>query len=248
MALWNRNKNKGQQPDTLQNSLPDIPTKSSGVVLTKSQGAVSLAKSTVYTIIARWFRKDYDALVLAVFRDEHGTVYTEWVSTYGIVGAPKEFNLSSSDGSVVHTSGDKATSDAGGDEPPFEVIKIYVRPNSKLIRAVLVVYSAKNSGPGSFHEYGVSTYVLPGDFDAVPDEAKIASIGGHVLLAENASRDAGVYTFVPAVIRIENGNASIDPLELYSKGGENRPDWDSALDTVIMDVGPENASKKRPKN
>lgn len=266
MAFWNRNKDKGQQPATgstptdstpqdavpatfVKADLPAVPTKTSGVVLTKSSGMVSLAKAEVYTIIARWGRKDYDVLVQAVFRDEDGTIRKEWVSTYGTMDAPKRFSAVSSDGSVVHASGDKATSDAGGDEPPFEVVKIYVRPGSKLIRAILVVYSAKNSGPGSFFKYGVSTYVLPGDFNEVPDEATIAQIGGHVLLAEDASRDDGVYTFVPAVIIIDDKhNAYIDPVELYSEGGENRPDWDEALDEVIMDVGPENASKPRPKH
>lgn len=260
MAFWNKNKAPQTSAATsdattsaatvAQNlpasftkpDLPAVPTKSSGVVLTKGGGLVSLAKAVAYTIIARWTNKDYDLLALVTYTD--GT--TEWVSTFGISDSPEEFSTTSRDGSVVHASGDKATTDDGGEEQPFEVIKIFIKPNSTIKRVVLVTYSAQNSGAGSFKEYGVSTYVLPGDYDEIPDEQTIANIGGKVVLAENASDDPFVYTFVPAVFRIDNGDAKIDPVELYSEGGEYRPDYDTKTDKVLMDEGPMNAYKERP--
>lgn len=226
-------------------SVDNLPT---GVVLTKSSGAVSLAKAQVYTIIALWNNKDYDLLVEPVFRREDGSTFSEWVSTYGTMDDPDNFSLRTTDGSVEHVTGDKTGSEFGGDVQPFEIIKIRLKPGTKLIRAVIVAYSAKKSGTGSFKDYGVSLFTLPGDFDEVPDNETIQRVGGKVVLAEDASDDELVYTSVPAVIHVDNNGGDIvtkiDPVDLYSSpNSENRPKYDAKRDAVVMDAGLENADK-----
>ncbi|HVI69737.1 MAG TPA: hypothetical protein VM581_04760 [Magnetospirillaceae bacterium] len=209
-----------------------------GVInLTKESGGIKLTKDTgdVFSIIARWGRKDYDVYALVEYVDGH----VEVVSCFGTTDAPHDFSMRTKDGAVVHVSGDKATSDHGGADLPQEVIRVTL--NSNIRTVVPVVYSAKNSGTGSFKRYGVSTYVIAGAHDTVPQSAP------QMLRVEavNASNNDNVYTFVPAAIINGPDGAQLLPLELYSRGGsELRPTVQNGR--VSMDSGKENAAKPRP--
>jgi hypothetical protein len=183
-----------------------------------------------FSLIATWGEKDYDLYALVEYVDGH----VEVVSCFGTVHRPNEFSLKSSDGAVRHVTGDK-TAYSGG--TPREVITIKANPRIKCI--VPVVYSAKNSGTGSFHRYQVSTYVVRGIHDAVPKDGNTEMVA---VEAVNANRDDSVYTFVPAVIHIGREGATIEAVELYSRrGSELRPTVSNGA--VTMDSGEENSSK-----
>jgi hypothetical protein len=214
------------------------PASGGGLLTTKktiTQGQSALlvrkqASGDEFTLIAAWGQKDYDLYALVEYVDGH----VEVVSCFGTVKHPKRFSLKTEDGAVSHVSGDKT---AYGQDLPQEVIAIKVTPKMRTI--VPVVYSAKNSGTGSFHRYGVSTYVIRGNHSVVPtnDSAEMIAVD-----AVNANRDDNVYTFVPAVIHISAEGARIEAVELYSRrGSELRPTVKNGK--VSMDSGEENSDK-----
>lgn len=208
------------------------------VNLTKGSPKISLTKAQVYTIIARWGKRDYDLYLLVEYIDGH----TEVVSCFGTAHAPGTFFTQTRDGAVTHVSGDQATSNRGGGDAPQEIVKI--RLNSNIRCVVPVVYSAQNSGVGSFRKYGVDTYVLPGNFDDIPTTPVDGAI---VVTASNASRNPLVYSFVPCVIDSSNPDSpQLDATQQqYSRmGSERRPTVRNGI--VYMDTGEENANKARP--
>ncbi len=211
---------------------PTAPAASaSGVSLVKKGQRVSLEKtpSGVYTLITAWGEKDYDLYALVEYVDGH----VEVVSCFGTVNSPLDFSTRTSDDAVIHVSGDKT---AYGDDLPQEVMTVQLNPNIKCV--VPVVYSAKNSGTGSFRRYKVSTYVIEGQHDVVPqDNTKMVSVE-----AVDASKDDNVYTFVPAVIHNGPSGAELEAVELYSRrSSELRPTVTNG--TVTMDSGEENGNK-----
>jgi hypothetical protein len=184
-----------------------------------------------FTLVTRWGDRDYDLLALVDYFDGHD----ETVSTYGTMDKPKGYSTSTRDGAVRHVTGDKAATGRRGKDMPYEIIHVRLNPNIRSI--AVVVYSAKKSGVGSFNEYGVSTYVLPGlhdNPDAVRPEVAVEAV--------DASRNRHVYTFVPAVIH-GGPTPTVEAVELYSEpGNENRPVLQRGR--VTMNVGPENDNKK----
>ena len=207
-------------------SLPKTGT----VNLTKGN-RVSLSKSSggVYTLITAWGSKDYDLYALVEYTDGH----VEVVSCFGTLRRPHDFSTRTKDGAVVHVSGDKT---ANGSDLPQEVMTVTLNPNIRCV--VPVVYSAKNSGAGSFHRYNVSTYVIEGNHEEVPTD------GTAMIRVEavDASRDEHVYTFVPAVIHNKPTGAELEGVELYSrKSSELRPIVTDGK--VTMDGGEENSNK-----
>ena len=209
----------------------------SGALLTKkvTKGESALlvrkqASGDEFTLITTWGEKDYDLYALVEYTDGH----VEVVSCFGTMRKPKVFSTKTSDGAVTHVSGDKT---AYGQDLPQEVITIKATPKMRCI--VPVVYSAKNSGVGSFYRYKVATHVIRGNHAVVPqgNSAEMISVD-----AVNANRDDNVYTFVPAVIHISAEGARIEAVELYSRrGSELRPTVKNGK--VSMDSGEENSSK-----
>lgn len=201
--------------------------------ITQGQSALLVRKQSSgdeFTLIATWGQKDYDLYALVEYLDGH----VEVVSCFGTMRHPKRFSLKTEDGAVSHVSGDKT---AYGQDLPQEVITIKATPKMRCI--VPVVYSAKNSGTGSFHRYGVSTYVIRGNHSVVPKDNSAEMVA---VEAVNANRDEHVYTFVPAVIHITAEGARIEAVELYSaRGSEFRPTVKNGK--VSMDTGEENSGK-----
>ena len=201
--------------------------------ITQGQSALLVRKQSSgdeFTLITTWGEKDYDLYALVEYID--GKVET--VSCFGTMRYPNRFSLKTVDGAVTHVSGDQTAYDQ---DLPQEVISIKVTPKMRTI--VPVVYSAKNSGVGSFHRYKVSTYVIRGNHSVVPkgDSAEMIAVD-----AVNANRDDNVYTFVPAVIHITSEGARIEAVELYSRrGSELRPTVQNGR--VSMDTGEENSGK-----
>lgn len=208
------------------------------VSLSKTSGVVSLRKSQIYTVIARWGKRDYDLYLLVEYTDGH----VEVVSCFGTTITPHKFSTSTRDGAVIHVSGDRATGNRGGTEDPQEIARITL--NDKIRCVVPVVYSAKNSGIGSFRRYRVDVYVLPGNFNDIPTEPVEGAV---VVEASKASRNPFVYTYVPCVV--DNSNPSEPKLDLtqqrYSRmNSERRPTVCNGV--VTMNNGEENAEKPRP--
>jgi len=214
------------------------PASGGGLLTTKktiTQGQSALlvrkqASGDEFTLITAWGQKDYDLYALVEYIDGH----VEVVSCFGTMRHPNRFSTKTEDGAVSHVSGDKT---AYADDLPQEVVTIKVTPKMRTI--VPVVYSAKNSGKGSFHRYGVSTYVIRGNHSVVPtnDSAEMVAVE-----AVNANRDDSVYTFVPAIIHISPEGARIEAVELYSgRNSEKRPTVRGGK--VSMDAGEENSNK-----
>ncbi|MGD8374295.1 MAG: hypothetical protein PVI21_05585 [Candidatus Woesebacteria bacterium] len=207
------------------------------VSLSKDAGVVSLHKSMTYTVITHWGRKDRDLYLLVEYTDGH----VEVVSCFGTMRNPRSFSTKTRDGLVVHVSGDNATSNSGGDAAQ-EVAKITLDPSIRCV--VPVVYSAKNSGMGSFRSHKVTTCVLPGDFDDIPTTHVEGAV---TITAKRASLNPCVYTFAPCVI--DNSDPRAPKLNLaqqqYSRmNSELRPTVRNGI--VTMDSGEENAEKPRP--
>lgn len=231
--------------DTTPTDTPTAPVAPQVTDLGKQSGHVSLIKGQkvtlekrpdgLYTLIARWGRKDYDLFGLVEYYDGHD----ETVSCFGTTAHKRRFSMRTKDGAVIHITGDQATSDSGGPDLPQEII--HVRLNDKIKAIAMVVYSAKNSGVGSFHDYRVSTYVAEGLHQDVPTSGTRVSIE-----AADANRDEYVYTLVPVVIHNTPAGPVVEAVELYSKPhSEQRPVLRDGR--VTMDEGPENAKKPRPR-
>lgn len=204
----------------------------SGVVNLSKGDVVCLTKQPagVFTLITAWGEKDYDLYALVEYIDGH----VETVSCFGTTRHPNRWTTRTKDNAVVHVTGDKT---AYGDDLPQEVISVTLNPQIKTV--VPVVYSAKNSGTGSFHDYKVSTHVIEGPHDVV---LKSGSATRVEVLAQDASRDPYVYTFVPAVIHNGVHGATVENVGLYSqRSSELRPTVSDGR--VHMDSGPENSSK-----
>lgn len=203
--------------------------------VTKGQSALLVRKSSGgddFTLITTWGEKDYDLYALVEYRDGH----VEVVSCFGTIRQPRRFSLKTEDGAVVHVSGDQ-TAYGSGRTLPQEVITIHMTPKIKCV--VPVVYSAKNSGTGSFRRYRVSTYVIRGGHQVVPTNPDTEMVA---VDAVDANRDDHVYTFVPAVIHNGPEGARIEAVELYSgPNSELRPTVTNGV--VSMDSGEENSSK-----
>ncbi len=204
----------------------------------QSQALAPTADRT-YTLCAWWGQKDYDLYALVLYVDGH----TEVVSCFGTKGHARDFSMRTKDGAVIHVSGDKATSDQGGEDLPQEIMHITL--NSTIQMVVPVVYSAKNSGVGSFYRYKVGVCVIPGLLETVdPDNIPRGSI---VIEPAEANKDDNVYTMVPAIIHNGPDGPKVEAVELYSaRRSELRPTVHGGV--VCMDNGPENADKPRPRN
>lgn len=190
--------------------------------LSKGQAAVSMRKTASIQAHASWpAATDYDLYALVINRD--GTVVH--VANFGASGTPP---LSAYKG--VRLSPDAGRVSGGGTSTETLTINL----DDSIAAVVPVAYSAQSNGSGSFHRYKVSLAVDNG--------------AGHRIEmdASNANRDSGVYTCVPAVIHNgTDGNVWIEPVELYSRGGENRPAV-ALVDgkaVVTMDAGPRNNYK-----
>ena len=239
MSFLDRFKTAPQAPaaPTAVATPPASAPAANGLLLTKKvvkgQSELLVRKSSSgdeFTLITTWGEKDYDLYALVEYTDGH----VETVSCFGTMRRPHDFSLKTSDNAVVHVSGDKT---AYGDDLPQEVITIRATPKMRCI--VPVVYSAKNSGTGSFHRYRVSTYVIRGTHREVPRNNSAEMV--HVD-AVDANRDDHVYTFVPAVIHISPEGARIEAVELYSRrNSELRPTVKNGK--VSMDAGEENSGK-----
>lgn len=208
------------------------PTASGSINLTKGN-AVSLSKGSggCFTLITKWGEKDYDLYALVEYTDGH----VETVSCFGTMRNPKGFSLKTDDNAVVHVSGDKT---AYGQNLPQEVMSVRLNPQIRCV--VPVVYSAKNSGTGSFRKYRVDTFVIPGTHKVVPQ----STAGMVEVLAVDANPDNNVYTFVPAIIDNSNpNNPQLIAVELYSRpSSEFRPTVKNGV--VRMDSGEENGTKR----
>lgn len=242
MAWWNKGSTETSPASAASDASTPPPAPSGAISLTKGKGAVSLSKdsSGQYTLITRWGAKDYDLFALVEYTDGH----VEVVSCFGTINNPRPwsqsdtggFRLQTADGAIVHVSGDKT---AYGQDLPQEVMSVRLHAGIRYV--VPIVYSAKNSGAGSFREYQVDTFVIPGQHQVVPDSAN----GMVSVVAADASNDPNVYSFVPAIIDNSNPN---DPklvfANLYSnRGSELRPTVKKGK--VRMDSGEENANKPR---
>lgn len=197
--------------------------------LQKGQSAVSLRKTASLRVEASWpAATDYDLYALVLNRD--GTVVH--VANFGATGIPAQ----------PAYKGVKLSPDAGripGGGTSTETLTVNF--DDSIAAVVPVAYSAQSNGTGSFRRYQVTLNVDNGAGEQVE------------MAASNASDNDHVYTCVPAVI-INNadGTVSIDPVELYSRGGENRPDvafkkvgvfGKETRVVVEMDAGPRNNYK-----
>lgn len=218
----------------------DVP--STFVSLNKKSSPVNLGKSdgNWFTLICTFDRKDYDLLVEVVYTDGS----REWISTFGVAedSNDRQFKLRSRSGAVVHL-GDRATSDRGGRQA-FEVVQI--RMDDDIAAILPVVYSAQNSGLGSFRMYGVSTFVLTGKYNRLPDNLTQAS--GIIVEAKHASWNPFRFSFVPCVIRKGADRPVLDPRQQkYSRFmSERRPYYNITTGKVQMNRGPHNRTKPRP--
>lgn len=220
-------------------SLEKNQTPATFVSLDKKSLPVNLDKSNDnwFTLICTFDRKDYDLLVEVTYTDGS----REWISTFGTTES-SHYSLRSRGGDIVHL-GDQATSNYGGPQA-FEVVQMRLGKN---IAAILpVVYSAQNSSLGSFRMYGVSTYVLNGKYDRLPNDLSTAS--GIIVNARHASWNPFRFSFVPCVIRKGVGRSVLDPRQQkYSRMmSERRPCYDTATSRVRMNRGPVNRPKPRP--
>lgn len=198
-------------------------------------------KGSQYTIFCHFGDKDYDALAYAVYRDGH----VEVVSTFGTKHHERDFQTKTHDGAVVHVSGDHAAYGGGGSdgvEDGTEVIFIDLNP--EIVAVVPYIYSAQNSGVGSFNDYQVGTYIFEGHARTLPGaSAEVTMVS---VTAREANSDVTVYSFVPCVIHNDPEGPRLEAVMLYSRpGSENRPEVD-ARGVVTMDAGPVNAYKKAP--
>jgi len=246
MAWWSKKHEEPQQTVPHHTSVSTLPVSSppavpvisapAGTVSLVKGKTISLTKATTpggdfWTLIARWTERDYDLYALVEYQDGH----VEVVSCFGTLQRPKDFSLSTKDGAVKHVTGDKVAKPGQPDEP-WEAIQVQFNDNIRCV--VPVVYSAKNSGTGSFAQYGVDTFVLQGRYERVPPSAPHSV----VVLAENANVDRNVYTYVPVVIHNDPAGPRLDPVDFYSRrNSENRPTVHHGV--VTMDNGPENGNK-----
>ena len=188
--------------------------------LQKGQGAVSLRKTATLKAFASWPAKtDYDLYALVINRD--GSVVH--VAQFGADGIPP----------LARYKGVRQTGDARrGGGTATETLEINL--DDSIAAVIPVAYSAQSNGSGSFYRYKVSLAVDNGE-------------GGRIEMdASNASDNDHVYTCVPAVIHNgTDGNVWIEPVELYSRGGENRPAVHlvNGRAVVTMDAGPRNDYK-----
>lgn len=207
-----------------------------GVVsLKKGDAPVSLRKESSggkFTLICQWGKKDYDLYALVEYADGH----VETVACFGTVNNPRGYTKQTKDGAVKHVSGDQVAYGLKRGVAQ-EVIKITL--NDQIKTVVPVVYSAINSGAGSFQEYQVSTYIITGDHDTVPQKAdQMVRITDR-----EASSHRNVYTCVPAVIRNSPSGAQLEAATQYSRpGSEQRPTVKNGK--VTMDNGETNTSDK----
>lgn len=225
---------------------------SSGLNLDKvdlgvQSGAIDLDKGQVVTLdldktddsgfaqfsLIGVFGKDYDVLALVEYKDGH----TEDVACFGTT-ANRQFSMRTRDGAVVHFTGDKDGYSAPGGQS-MEIIHVTMNPDIKAI--AFYVYSAKNSGSGSFKKHRVSSYVVEGHVTAPPTSGTYVSIA-----AKDANSDNGVYSVVPAIIHnTDTGMPAVEFVEAYSRSGsELRPVLRNGV--IIMDGGSENLFKKAP--
>lgn len=206
----------------------DAPAK--GTVNLSKGGTVNLSKSApgaLVTLTCQWpDTTDYDLYALVQYADGH----VEHVSTFGATGIPAQ--KVSKDGRVVH-EGDQARGDgaaaSGLSKKKMAQETITVTMDPSITAVVPVVYSAQSNGGGSFKKYGVSSTVTCGDQTVTID-------------ATNASNNDTIYTMIPAIVRNAGGVATLEAVEMYSKGGEKRPSIDKS-GSVTMDTGPENDFK-----
>ncbi len=191
------------------------------ISLSKGQAPVSIRKTASLQAQASWPAKtDYDLYALVVNRD--GTVVH--VANFGAAGVPP----------LAAYKGIRISPDAGRGRGGVSTETLTVNLDDSIAAVVPVAYSAQSNGSGSFYKYRVSLAVDNG-------------AGGRIEMdASNASRNDGVYTCVPAIIHNgTDGNAWVEPVELYSRGGENRPAAhlvDGRV-VVVMDAGPRNDYK-----
>lgn len=188
--------------------------------LRKGDPPISMTKTAVITAYASWpAATDYDLYALVLNRD--GTVVH--VAQFGAKGVPP----------LAQYKGIRQDGDARrGAGISTETLTIAL--DDSIAAVVPVAYSAQSNGSGSFHRYKVSLAVDNG--------------AGHRIEmdASNASRNNGVYTCVPAIIHNgTDGKVWIDPVELYSRGGERRPavHLHNDIAVVTMDAGPQNDYK-----
>jgi len=226
MGFFDKNKS-ADQPQ--QNAPLEVSLVKGGTVSLTKGSTVKLDKSAGgdYTIITTWGSKDYDLYALVEYTDGH----VEEVALFG-TDKDRNFSARTRDDAVVHVSGDQT---AYTQSTPQEVLHVRLNPD---IRAVApVVYSAQNSGPGSFRKYRVSTWVIEGLHQNVPQAGTKVGVD-----AVDASSDDNVYSFVPAVIHNGPDGPSVEAVELYSRrSSENRPAIRDGH--VSMDAGPLNLFK-----
>lgn len=189
--------------------------------LSKGQSAVSMRKTASIRVDASWPAKtDYDLYALVVNRD--GTVVH--VANFGATGVPP----------LAAYKGVSISADAGRAGGGTSTETLTVNLDDSIAAVVPVAYSAQSNGTGSFRRYQVSLAVDNGAGDRITVDAS------------NASDNDRIYTCVPAVIHNNtDGTISIEPVEMYSQGGENRPAAHlvNGGAVVTMDAGPRNNYK-----
>lgn len=243
MAFWNRN-NGGSTPAGGNSSGLDLDKEDLGV----QSGAIDLDKGQVVTLdldktdedtgfaqfsLIATFDKDYDVLALVEYKDGH----TEDVACFG-TEAKRKFSMRTQDGAVVHFTGDKDGYSAPNGSS-MEIIHVTMNPDIKAIG--FYVYSAQNSGVGSFREYRVSSYVVEGHVTAPPTGGNYVSIA-----AKDANTNRTVYSVVPVIIHnTDTGLPAVEFVEAYSApGSEKRPIIRGGK--IVMDGGAKNLFKKAP--
>lgn len=176
---------------------------------------------------AKWSSKtDYD--LYAIILNKDGS--TEHVATFGARGVSASAH--SHDYSVIHM-GDAGRGQGDSGE------EMHLTMHEDIDAVLFVVYSAQSNGAGSFRRYGVEFRLDLGDETIF-------------IPSDEANADDGIYTMAPALIENTEEGPRIAALSnIYSRGGENRPElkrtkptlWGRAdggkLD-VSFDTGPRN--------
>jgi tellurite resistance protein TerA len=189
------------------------------VNLSKDRPVAQMRRTPELTVTVSWPAKtDYDLYALVLDRD--GSVHH--VAMFGAQGIPAQKSYKG----VVH-DGDVGRS--GSSDLAEETLTI--RFDDSIAAVVPVAYSAQSNGSGSFYKYQVSMTVENGYDDRIE------------IKAQNANRDNGIFSCVPAIIYNDPDGVRVEYLERYSKrGSENRPNVVMKVD-VVMDAGPRNDYK-----
>ncbi len=195
--------------------------KRTGLVNLEKDQQVTIERSPLIVASATWSsHTDYDVYAIVLFRDGH----VETASQFGTERDPR-YTPIVGNGAVRHMG------DIGREARGDAIEKLEIRLTDDIEAVLVVAYSARSNGTGSFHKYNVSLDV---------DNGAGTRVG---INARNANRNNRIYTCVPAIIRNTRDGVVIQAVELYSApNSENRPVL-TPTGMVQMDAGEVNAYK-----